>query len=147
MQTLGERAHVINLYLILPLGALQKRRKNYGSQRSQGHQKNLQNQLSRAHRDSQRLKCEQQSVHGSTIGPLYICYDCWLDIWGDPKLGVGISLSLTLLPALGILPSFGLPHPGLCLVLLYLLVLCLVDVFESPTLFWGKGKFLEKGKG
>lgn len=30
-----------------------------------------------------RLKWQLKSLHGSVLGPLHICYDCWLGIWGD----------------------------------------------------------------
>ena len=36
-------------------------------------QENLQSQLTWAHRGSQRLNCQPESVHGMDLGPLYIC--------------------------------------------------------------------------
>lgn len=37
---------------------------------------NTQNLLSRSHRDSQRLKCQLWSLHGSVLSLLQICYSC-----------------------------------------------------------------------
>jgi hypothetical protein len=35
------------------------------------------NELSRAHACSPRLKWQSQSLHGSLLGPLHICYGVW----------------------------------------------------------------------
>jgi hypothetical protein len=69
-----------------------------------------QNQLSRAHRSSQRLEQQAATLCGSELGPLHIPYVCvaW-DSCGAPNsmcvcvCVCGAGASLTPLPALGIL--------------------------------------------
>ena len=47
------------------------------------------------HRGSQRLKQKSQSLHGSVLGPLHICYGCGLDFFcGNSNSGSGVSLIL-----------------------------------------------------
>lgn len=70
------------------------------SQRGQGHCP--QNQLSRAHRGSQRWKQRSHSLHVSALGPLNIHYDCWLDVLGG-LLTVKVGISLIFLPVWGTL--------------------------------------------
>ena len=62
--------------------------------------KGLKNQLSRAHRGSQRLKQQSQNLHGTALDPLRIYYVVGSVFWGG-LLTMGLGLSLTLLPALG----------------------------------------------
>lgn len=48
------------------------------------------NQLSRAHGGSQRLKQQSWSLHGTMLNLLHICYGCWLeDLRGTPDNGTG----------------------------------------------------------
>lgn len=76
------------------------------------------------------------------IGPLHICYGCWLGV-SSALLTVGEGVSLTFLCAPEV-PFFLLGCctqtccEGLHLVLLYL-VLCLVEVPGRPPLCLGRG--------
>ena len=98
-----------------------------------------QNQLSRAHRGSQRLKWQSWSLRRSVLGCLYICYSCWLDVLRSPDSG---NISDPFACSWASFPPTGLPYPALmsgfvfgrCLVLLYL-VLCSVDIPGWPALF------------
>ena len=66
------------------------------------------NQLSKDHRVS--LKRQSQNFHRSVIGSLYICCGCKLFV---ELITVEEGVSLSLSPALGALPSIGIPSPVL----------------------------------
>jgi hypothetical protein len=88
---------------------------------------------------SQVLNQQSQSLHRPVLSPLHICYSCWLSIWG--RLLTVLLGVLPLLPALGtlflLLGCLVQPRcEGMCLVLLYLLVPCSVDIPQRPGLFW-----------
>lgn len=74
----------------------------------EGHQENTaqQNQLSRVHTASQRLKPGAWGLHGSAPSPL--CVMVISSVFVE-LLTVGAGISLTLLPAFGTFPSIVLP--------------------------------------
>lgn len=86
----------------------------------------------------------RQSLHGSARGPLHIYYGWWLGVFVG-LLTVEMGVPLTLLSALGtlflLLACFTqLWYESLCLVLLYLVLLCSVGIPERPgLLFFGGG--------
>jgi hypothetical protein len=72
-----------------------------------------QNQLSRAHRGSQRLKWQTQTLYGSNLGPLHIPYGCvaWCPC-GTTNSGME-SISNSFAWVWNPLPPTGLSHPAL----------------------------------
>ena len=98
----------------------------------------LQNQPSRIHRSSERLKWQSWILQGSVLGPLHTWCGCLT--WGFVgllKLSVCVSFDCSWDPFL----PMGLPCPalmwGLCLVLLCLVpTLCSVDIPRRPDLLW-----------
>lgn len=64
---------------------------NYGSQSSQAHCKNMGQGLSRAHGDSQSLKWQSGSLHGSVLGRFSAYMLCLLTRFfeGTPDRGSG----------------------------------------------------------
>lgn len=102
------------------------------------------NQLNRAHMCSQRWKWEAWGPHGSVPGPLCTCHDYQLGVLVvlTPNRG-SESVSLTLLPALGIhfliLSCLAQrQHEDACLVLSHLVLSCLALIPWRPALF-GRG--------
>ena len=72
-------------------GILRKRGRNdlQEPERSSTETRNLQNQLTRAHRDSQSLSHQPESMHGTDLSPLHICNSCvaWFS-YGTPIIRV-----------------------------------------------------------
>lgn len=56
-------------------GILQRRQKDFKSQRDEGHQNSPVNQLSKIHMDSQGLKQQTQGLPGSASDPLCVYYN------------------------------------------------------------------------
>lgn len=96
------------------------------------------------------IKQQLWGLNGSVLGPLCVCYVCWLGVLVG-LLAVEVGVSLTLLPALRT-PSLllsGLTHTfceGLCLVS-YLVALCSLAVPERPALFCEEGQQSGSGVG
>lgn len=74
-------------------GIIQKRKKDCRSQRNQvQHHKNPQNQLTTAHRGSQRMNQQLRTVHGTDLSLLHICQSyATLSFCATPKWEQGLS--------------------------------------------------------
>lgn len=88
-QTLGrEKVQIGGLYWVPLLNLEELQRRRWGGTvgieelKTPGEHA-LKNELTKAHRGSKKLKCQSQSLHGSELGPLNICYGCGLMFWGD----------------------------------------------------------------
>ena len=78
------------------------------------------NQLSKAHRGTQKLTQQTQTLSGSELGPLHVCHGCKLMfLWDFQRWEWGMSLTLFL--CLGPLSSYWVAKSsceGLCLIFL-----------------------------
>lgn len=94
------------------------------------------NQLTRAHRDSQRLKWQPGILYGSKLGPLHISYGC---VGWCPNSGRG-RMSRTLFCAFGTLYLLCclVQSWWFYLVLWYLVMPWSVDIPRRLVLFWRK---------
>jgi hypothetical protein len=80
--------------------------KDCRSQRGQEQYKKTQNQLTWAHKGSQKLSHQPGSLHGPDLGPAPVCYSCIACLLvGLLTLGLQ-KQSLTLLPAFWTLPPY-----------------------------------------